>query len=174
MVLNYFKVNGDAINDPTFATEGSAAFDLRADLSRTKISGYLADGEKIETSVYLDDSGNRCVYFSSDPAIRWMVPSGLIFDIPDGYHIKLFMRGGTGLKRGLRLANGTGIVDSDFVQETHLLLQNLSGTPITLEHNERLCQGMLEKNVEVNLTRVDTPPSLKTSRVSGYNSTGRF
>jgi dUTP pyrophosphatase len=102
-----------------------------------------------------------------------MIPTGLIFDIPTGYHIKVFMRGGTGLKRGIRLANGTGIIDDDYVNETALLLQNLSGEPLEIEHGERLCQGMLERNVETDLVRIDTPPGQKTTRAGGYNSTGR-
>lgn len=172
MKLGFYKINGDAIADPTFATDGSACFDLRADLTVATIKGFMGQDTKCQLSV-LDTGEKKYVVIPADPHARWMIPTGLIFDIPNGYHLKAFMRGGTGLKRGIRLANGTGIIDDDYVNETALLLQNLSGSILHIEHNERLCQAMLEKNIETELERINAAPVQKTTRTGGYNSTGR-
>ncbi len=172
MKLGFYKINGDAVADPTFATDGSACFDLRADLTKGTIKGFTGQDTKVELSV-LDTGDKKYVVIPADSDSRWMIPTGLIFDIPQGFHIKVFMRGGTGLKRGIRLANGTGIIDDDYVNETALLLQNLSGANLHIEHNERLCQGMLEVNVQTELEQIAEPPAQKTTRTGGYNSTGR-
>ena len=41
--------------------------------------------------------------------------TGLVMDIPEGYHLKIYSRSGHGFKHGLRLANSTGIIDSDYL-----------------------------------------------------------
>lgn len=171
--LGYFKINGSAISDPTFATDGSACFDLRADLTRDKIKGFTAQDKETELGVFSGADGVRQVTIPASSHDRWMIPTGLIFDIPEHFHLAVYMRGGTGLKRGLRLANGTGIIDSDFVNETHLLLQNMSGSILRITHDERLCQAIVRKNVETQLVRIFEPPAQKTQRTGGYNSTGR-
>jgi dUTP pyrophosphatase len=170
--LGFYKVNGDVISDPSFATDGSACFDLRADLTKGVIKGFTDQDREISLGT-CGTGADRKLVLPLSPKDRWMIPTGLIFDIPEGFHIAVYMRGGTGLKRGLRLANGTGIIDSDFVHETHLLLQNLSGGIITISHNERLCQGIVRRNVSTNLKRISEPPAQKTERAGGYNSTGR-
>lgn len=170
--LGYYKVNGSAIDDPTFATEGSACFDLRADLTRDRIKGFTGEDSPVELGVS-GEGANRFLTIPAGAGNRWMIPSGLIFDIPMGFHLAVYMRGGTGLKRGIRLANGTGIIDADFVDETHLLLQNLSGQVMRIQHNERLCQAIVKKNIETSLYRIFEKPAKKTSRDGGYNSTGR-
>ena len=44
---------------------------------------------------------------------RVLVPTGLIFDIPEEYYLKVYTRSSSPLKNGLMLANSTGIIDSD-------------------------------------------------------------
>lgn len=171
--LGYFKMVGSTVSDPIFATEGSACFDLRADLSLVdKIKGFTQQDKEISLPVY-EGADGRQVTIPPSSSHRWMIPTGVIFDIPAGYHIAVYVRGGTGLKRGIHLANGTGIIDSDFVDETHLLIQNLSGDFLFIKHNERLCQAILKKNLDMNLVRTFQKPEKKTTRDGGFNSTGR-
>src|ERR1017187_7423027 len=108
MELGYYKINGDSVANPIFATDGSACFDLRVDLTTRVIKVY--SDQDVSFEVYPGDTGTkRILGIDKDPTLRWMIPTGLVFDIPTGFHLDVYMRGGTGLKRGLRLANGTGI-----------------------------------------------------------------
>ena len=43
-----------------------------------------------------------------------LVPTGLVVHVPEGYFFGIFARSSTPLKRGLMVANGVGIVDSDY------------------------------------------------------------
>lgn len=169
MVLHYYKLRD--VEDPKFATTGSACFDLRLDLSQEAIYGYTHDSFKVSLRPYEATPGRKIEL--PDTKTRWMLPTGLVFDIPYGYHIAVNVRGGTGLKRGLRLANSTGIIDEDYVEETFMLMQNISGIPVTLEHGERLCQARLVKNERFTLGEIKEKPQQKTDRVSGFNSTGK-
>ena len=70
---------------PGYGTDGSAAFDLAA--SETTV---IAPGE-----------------------VR-LVPTGLVIEVPAGMFLAVFARSSTPLKRGLMVANGVGVVDSDY------------------------------------------------------------
>ena len=58
---------------------------------------------------------------------RMLVPTGLIFDIPAGYSVRLYPRSSLALKQGLTLANNVGIIDSDYVQPVYMMVYNISG-----------------------------------------------
>ena len=42
------------------------------------------------------------------------MPTGLVIAVPAGHFLGVFARSSTPLKRGLMVANGVGIVDSDY------------------------------------------------------------
>src|SRR5215471_7736303 len=43
-----------------------------------------------------------------------LVPTGLVIRVPDGYFLGIFARSSTPLRRGLIVANGVGVIDSDY------------------------------------------------------------
>ena len=55
-----------------------------------------------------------------------MVSTGLAFQIPEGYQMKIHPRSGISLKTPLRIANAPGCVDSDYRGELKVLLWNTS------------------------------------------------
>lgn len=86
---------------PTYATPGSACFDLYA--------ATVAGMETIGSHVYAD-SPLTC-------------GTGLAFEVPDGHVMLVFSRSGHGFNHDVRLANCTGVIDSDYRGE---LLAKLS------------------------------------------------
>lgn len=50
------------------------------------------------------------------------IATGLKFDIPDGYVMRIYSRSGHGFKHGIRLANCVGIIDSDYTGEVMIKL----------------------------------------------------
>lgn len=151
---------------PTFATESSAAFDLRAFLDGSPVEAFNEHNELELIEVHVD---NKLPLF---PGWRYKIPTGLIFDIPEGYWLSVNMRGGTAWKKGLSLANDTGIVDEDYVQETFVLVHNTTKTLVLIENGERIAQAKLERTVATDLEDLALPPEQKTSRAGGFNSTG--
>lgn len=50
------------------------------------------------------------------------IATGLKFDIPDGYVMRVYSRSGHGFKHGIRLVNSVGIIDSDYTGEVMVKL----------------------------------------------------
>lgn len=64
------------------------------------------------------------------------VPSGL----PKGVALLLMARSSIAYKKRLLLANGVGLIDSDFPDEIKCMYTNLNTEPVTLERGERIAQ----------------------------------
>jgi dUTP pyrophosphatase len=167
--LKVFKCRENA-ELPHRATEGSSCFD---------ISAALTVGERIRTynpwnkecMIPVKNIGGK-IGFQLHPENRALVPTGLIFDIPDNYVLKMFIRSGTALKKGLVLANGVGIIDSDYVEESYIMVYNISDSLVVINAGERLAQVALEKVCLYTLSETKDKPTQKTSRDSGFGSTG--
>jgi dUTP pyrophosphatase len=101
---------------PTYATDGSVAFDLA-----------LAD------DVTVPAHGTAFGH------------TGLIVATPPGYVFFIAPRSSTFKKKGLRLGNGVGLIDQDFCgpeDETLLFLWNPGDNEVILQKGERIAQGM--------------------------------
>jgi dUTP pyrophosphatase len=167
--MKIFRLNEKA-QIPEFATEGSACFDLKARLDlNAKLICYNPLNKETNVPVKII---NGKVGVQLYPQQRMLVPTGLIFDIPKGHVLKLFPRSGSALKKGLVLGNGTGIIDSDYVEELFVVIHNISDAVAVIEDGERIAQAMLEKTLTYDLVEVKTRPSRKTEREGGFGSTG--
>ena len=102
----------------------------------------------------------------------YKVPTGLAMEIPEGYHGKVFLRSGTGLKTKLRLANGTGIIDSDYRGEIMLLIENVGPFHYFIQEGERLAQIIIEKNVDFTVEEVEELSETARGE-GGMGSTGK-
>lgn len=155
---------------PEFATQGSAAFDVRAAfLVGDRVRTYNAWNKPVD--IVSKVVGGK-VALQIPPESRVLVPTGLIFDIPEHHVLKMYVRSSVALKKGLTLVNGVGIIDSDYVEESYILLHNISDSLVTIESGERLAQCILEPTKSYFIEEVDTPPSRKTDRDGGMGSTG--
>ena len=100
-----------------------------------------------------------------------MLSTGLAFEIPEGYHMKVFMRSGIALKTKLRLSNQVGIIDADYRGELKLLIDNLSRERVYIAEGTRLAQCLIEKNVDVSFEEVTELSETERSE-GGFGSTG--
>jgi dUTP pyrophosphatase len=156
---------------PTFATEGSACFDLRACLESGKtVTAYNPHNRKMEMPIKPATDGRA--FTQIQPSFRVLIPTGLIFDIPSNHVLDVFIRSSMALKYGLMLANGVGKIDSDYVEPTYIMIYNASDTPFTVYHGDRIAQAELRELKQYNLIERKTPPSQKTDRNGGLGSTG--
>lgn len=168
-MMNVYKTKDIAIL-PTYATRGSACFDVSVAFQKgDKIKAYNSVNRKIEV---LTKDIEGAAAFLIHPGQRVMVPTGLIFDIPENYVMKMYIRSSAAAKKGLALSNGVGIIDSDYVDETHILVHNISDSLTRIQHGERLAQCIIEPVKQIEMTVVGTPPSQKTDREGGIGSTG--
>lgn len=115
MVLKLMRVREGAII-PKQATAGSAGYDLCACMDAPQTI----------------EPGERCVF-----------PSGLAAEIPAGTAGFVFTRSGLGIKKGIHVTNGVGVIDSDYRGEIRIGLHNLSAEPYTVQPGERIAQMII-------------------------------
>jgi len=115
MVLKLMRVREGAII-PKQATVGSAGYDLCACMDAPQTI----------------EPGERCVF-----------PSGLAAEIPAGTAGFVFTRSGLGIKKGIHVTNGVGVIDSDYRGEIQIGLHNLSAEPYTVQPGERIAQMII-------------------------------
>lgn len=151
---------------PRFATEQSACFDLCACLKGVeRVKGYSRMNEPIDLYCTVDS-------LEIPAEFRVLIPTGLIFDIPEGHSVRIYPRSGLSFKIGLVTQNCEGIVDSDYVEECFLLLKNDSLSRVTINHGMRIAQGEMVKNEDYTLFETLERPRIKTDRSGGFGSTG--
>ena len=131
---------------PRYTTEGAAAMDLTA-----------------------------CMDAPVTIAPRQLVtlPTGLAIALPSAEYVALvFARSGLGIKHGIALSNGVGVIDSDYRGEIQVGLTNLSDTPYTIQPGDRIAQLVV---VPVALPELVWTQDLEdTGRgAGGFGSTGR-
>ena len=170
--LNYYCKTA-LVKDPIFATSGSACFDLRAYFGpdSRKITIYTPSNEKIIRHCQKETVDGE-FSLTLGPNERAMIPTGLIFDIPTGHSIRLYPRSGNSLKYGLTLTNCEAIIDSDYKEEVFALIRNDSGVVVNIEHEERICQGELVKQLDYSLSCTTIRPTNDGERTGGFGSTG--
>tara|TARA_B110000977_G_scaffold15056_1_gene18574 strand:+ start:5265 stop:5774 length:510 start_codon:yes stop_codon:yes gene_type:complete len=168
--MKIFRMNENA-ELPTYATEGSAAFDIKSCFKRgDKIRAY--NNWNKEVHIVVKGVGTNPNSFQLPPDTRALIPTGLVFDVPEKHVLKMFIRSSVSLKRGLVLANGTGIIDSDYVDEAFIMINNETDSLAVINGDERLAQCILEKNTQIKLSETKTQPAQKTDRNGGFGSTG--
>ena len=108
-----------------------------------------------------------------DPGQTVMVHTGICMEIPDGYFGALYPRSGLATKRGLRLANCVGVIDSDYRGEVVVALHNDSTVPQVVQDGDRVAQLIISPYARpLALSEVDELSN--TSRgVGGFGHTGR-
>lgn len=146
--MKIYKLSDEA-QIPEYATEGSACFDLRACFYNEKVVRIDPYNKKAEIPLHRDENGQPVL--KMHPGFRYVIPTGLIFSIPNKYVMKVYSRSSMGIKRGLSLPNHVGVIDSDYVDETFVCLRNDSDNIERITHGDRIAQAMLEKVPSVTL-----------------------
>jgi dUTP pyrophosphatase len=138
---------GDKIELPSYATEGSAALDLRA---------------CIEAPIMLSPGG------------RTLVKTGIAINMMDpGLVAIVASRSGLSLKHGVRVAQGIGVIDADYHGEIGVILANDGSEPYEIVPGERIAQLMFQPVIQVALQFVDEFSTETGRGAGGFGSTGK-
>lgn len=106
-----------------------------------------------------------------EPMERFMVPTGLAFEIPEGYEMQIRARSGLSIKHGMTMVNGVGTIDADYRGELSILMINLSQESFTIEPDMRVAQLLISK-VEKISWQLAEDLSETTRGAAGFGSTG--
>lgn len=166
--LKIYKVNPE-VELPKFQTKQSACFDLAYQPNgKYEIYGRSSFGKPFARKISATVGA-----VSIAPGERLMMPTGLIFDIPKGYSVRVHPRSGLALNSGITLVNCEGVIDSDYIEELFILLLNASEDTATFRPGDRVAQAELVKSESYKLEETTTRPEQKTDRVGGMGSTGK-
>lgn len=114
---------------PEYATEMSAGFDLRANLTG---SVTLKAGD------------------------RMLVGTGIFMALPPGYEAQVRPRSGLALKKGITVLNAPGTIDADYRGEVGIILYNASKEDFVIEPGERIAQMVIAKYEQISWEQVET------------------
>lgn len=182
--VNLQRLPGNSLPYPRYATEGSAGLDLAACLTRPcyeirpdeKEPQHAVTKRKFLTLSdgfrhYLNDEivGYESAVLRLEPNEIVMVPLGWHTRFDESLVMKVYPRSGQSL-RGICLANGVAVIDSDYNDlEVFALLTNRSNAPQLIRHGERIVQAILEPFARVVVTNGDNGPAVRRS--GGFGST---
>ena len=137
---------GTEIPLPKFATAGAACMDLCA---------------CIDAPVTLEAGA------------RALIPTGIAIALPSADYVALvFARSGLGIKRGVCLSNGVGVIDSDYRGEIGVGLVNLGQSAYTVQPGDRIAQLMVTPVVQPTVVQVSALDDTDRG-AGGFGSTGR-
>ena len=107
------------------------------------------------------------------PMQRALVPTGLAIELPGPACVALvYARSGLSIKHGLCMANGVGVIDSDYRGELRVPMVNLSSEPYTIQPGERVAQLCIAPVWQAAFTPADELTD--TARgAGGFGSTGK-
>ena len=108
------------------------------------------------------------------PFGRILVPTGLCFDIKDGYEIQVRSKSGLAIKQGLMVLNSPGTVDSGYNGEVQVIVFNTTDYFVTIPKGMKVGQAVLCPVVNggwVDLVRVNEINN-KDRGANGFGSTG--
>ncbi len=102
---------------------------------------------------------------------RALIPTGLSFEIPDGYEIQVRPRSGLALKNGVTVLNSPGTIDSDYRGELKVILANFGQEDFTVNNGDRIAQIVVASVTAANFIKVDSI-SETLRGAGGFGSTG--
>jgi len=166
--FGYYKTTPEAIA-PQYGTDQSACFDLCACLvPGNEITGYTRFNEKIWNEREVGKDRTVTIF----PRDRMLIPTGLVFSIPEGFSIRIHPRSGLSLKSGIQLSNCEGVIDSDYTLETFISIINGADIPFKISHGDRIAQAELVRDIRSQFTEVFEKPTRDSNRSGGFGSTG--
>jgi dUTP pyrophosphatase len=112
---------------PEYASGGSAGLDIRANL---------------------DDA------VTLQPMERYLVPTGLFLEIPEGYEAQVRPRSGLAINQGITCLNSPGTIDSDYRGELKVILINLGSGTQVIRHGDRIAQLVIHAVAQAHLVLV--------------------
>lgn len=145
--LNLLRLaHADGIELPSYETAGAAGMDLRAAVE--------ADAPLVLKA-----------------GARALVPTGFVFEVPQGFEAQIRPRSGLAIKNGITCLNSPGTVDSDYRGEVKVILANLGQDDFVIERGMRIAQVVIAPVTQVEVVEV-TETSETDRGAGGFGSTG--
>jgi len=101
-----------------------------------------------------------------------LVPTGLTFEIPNGFEIQARPRSGWAAKQGLTVLNTPGTIDADYRGEIKVILINLGQEPVLINDQDRCAQLVICPVIQAQFELASDLSSTERG-AGGFGSTGK-
>ena len=146
---------------------------------------FLAEENARLPTLGTEDSAGYDLYSTEScslyPGEFKLLSTGLIIQPPKGFHVEVMGRSGLGVKYGIHLAQGVGLIDRDYAGEGDVLRVPLhrsvrdgacaSSSPLQINVGDRIGQMVFRSTYHFELVEVESPPASTTR--DGFGSTGK-
>ncbi len=105
------------------------------------------------------------------PGERYLVPTGLKIELPEGYEAQIRPRSGLAVKHGITLLNTPGTIDSDYRGEIKVIIINLGQNDFSISCGDRIAQMIIAPVVRGSF-KIDVCLSETVRGTGGFGSTG--
>jgi dUTP pyrophosphatase len=134
-------------------------------------SNYQLPSYATVSSAGMDLKANTDEPITLNPMDRYLFPTGIYIQLPEGYEAQIRPRSGLAAKYGITVTNAPGTVDADYTGEVKVSLINLSNDAFVVQPGERIAQMVIAKYEKITWNEVETLN--ETERGSGgFGSTG--
>lgn len=145
-------------------------------MERAEIKCRLAEGAILPEYKTPGSAGaDVCALLAEPVSIpaggRALVPTGLFFEIPEGYEIQVRPRSGLAIKNGVTCLNTPGTIDSDYRGEVKVILYNAGQEPFTVNSGDRIAQLVVAPVVQGLFKPADSLSGTERG-AGGFGSTG--
>lgn len=138
-------VNKSTNQDPAYTDPGNSGFDLRANLI----------GDAFPNNELIIPAGKIV-----------LIPTGLFFELPEGFEIQVRPRSGLAIKHGITVLNTPGTVDANYRGEVQIIMYNTGAIgDFTVKHGDRMAQAVI--------SAVNADKTVKFEKVSSLSETER-
>ena len=149
-LLNFIYMDVKIVNKsnhqlPSYATASSAGMDLKANI--------------LEPIVL-------------KPMERYLFPTGIYIQLPEGYEAQIRPRSGLAAKYGITVTNAPGTVDADYTGEVKVSLINLSNDTFVVQPGERIAQMVIARYEKITWNEVAELDETERG-AGGFGSTGK-
>ena len=111
---------------PTYATDGSAGFDIASNETITINPGH------------------------------WVrISTGIHIQLPPDQELQIRSRSGIAYRKGLVVHQGIGTIDSDYRGEVQVMIRNTGMNAVTVNRGDRIAQGVIAPVIRIEFEVVD-------------------
>lgn len=146
--------------DPTGDNEALSSLQEEMGFNINDFQDFIENGltkkiipfKKLDTNAvepdyaYMSDSGFD--FFATEdvtlPAFgRALIPTGLSFDLPEGYEMQVRTKSGLAINQGLMVLNSPGTVDRGYQGEIKVIIFNVNNHEFTIPKGMKVGQGVI-------------------------------
>lgn len=154
--MKVFRKNENAVR-PTFTNHKDAVFNLKACFEIGDRVRLLNPLNKETYTPAKTIRGKTVVQVY--PQQRMLIPTGMIFDIPDDCVLKLYSHPDVSKTKGLILSTGVELVRNGDSGEVHVMITNITDGVSIVETGENIALAQLEKMHEYSISEITELPS---------------